>query len=199
MCQEANSGAITTFSAGLTSPLELVWSTVTGVLYVTGGDGRVVAINPAATRAVIATGLSQPYGIALDESNSNKHLYVAEGGVRQLVRLSLDGSDTLLHMDTDIAPSGDDSGLQYPQGLAYDTANKAVLVANLLANRVRRSLVSTAGNAIAPAVYLDGLATPRGVARDANSGRVFVTSGFFNEGVQIAPGLITEVIQLGQL
>ena len=191
------SGTVTDFAINLLSPIELAHSSTTGLLYVTcgGASGSVQTINPAGTKTTILTGLSHPYGIALHETSSHKHLYIALGGTKQVVRYTLGSTGTTVSGSASTVVSA--GLLQYPHGVVFDSTSNGVFVTDLILNGVFRQAPVTTdspGGGTLEA-YASGILTPRGFAIDS-SGKKFVASGLYHDSVQQSPGLVTGIQEL---
>jgi sugar lactone lactonase YvrE len=128
-------GRSTPVVQGLRSPSGLAFDRGSGVLYVSDtGGGRVVGVNlsmPAPSPFLVATGLADPEGVAVDgdgrvlvvEGGTGRLFRVEDGGRRQLVASGLPtgtvgiglpllnySSDVLVRRDGTIVVSGDADG-----------------------------------------------------------------------------------------
>ena len=147
-----------------------------------GGAGWVVgppatySAAPLATISGLATGLSSPYGIALDPISGN--IYVADALALSVFVYPALGNSLGLPNEAPLATiSGPATDLSYPQGIALDSSDD-VYVADNRANSLFVYPAGIHGN-VAPSsatistIMTTGLGWPQGIALDS-SGKIYV-------------------------
>jgi sugar lactone lactonase YvrE len=127
-----------------------------GNLFVTSGGG-VLKVTSAGAVTQFVTGLNVPHGIGLDPSTGT--LYVAEVNSASLKAITSAGVVSTLETGY----------FDYPQAVVVDSANEVLYVTDLALNLVVQ--VSFTGQATGVAA---GLAFPRGLALDTNTGAFYV-------------------------
>jgi len=141
------------------------------LLVLASGPAGMVAVSGAASTAVaaevpLAGGLSQPYGVAVDNSGD---IYVADSGNNRVVEITPSGTSTVVG-----------SGFGTPKGVAVDNSGD-VFVADTGNNEVVEITPSGSGQTIG-----SGLLAPAGVAVD-NSGDIYVADSGNNRVVEFTP------------
>ncbi len=166
------------------------------------------ALNEAPTATISGsnTGLTNPYGIALD---SSRNIYVADDGsyaneftASVFVYPALGSSTGMLNEAPTATISGSDTGLSFPMGIALDSSGK-IYVANAAPNSVivYPALGSSTGLLNeAPTATISGsntgLSNPQGIALDS-SGKIYVAdedaaSVFVYPALGSSTGLLNE-------
>ena len=147
----ANPAPIATIS-GLDGPSALA-SNNAGTLYVanSGATSEILLFRKGSTHSFrsISTGVSEPFGIALDQSGT---LFVSNGRSRTVTE----------YPKNHTSPSQTIGGFQCPEGLAVDV-NGNVFVADVCQGQV---FEITKGSAIATSLNLQDLTAPFGCAVD---------------------------------
>ena len=181
-------------STGLNTPFGVAVDPGTGHLFVTntgpgagsvteyakGADGNAA---PVATIAGASTGLSAPFGIAVDAATGN--LLVANSGGSSVTVYAAGASGNVAPLRT---LKGTHTGLDQPAGLVVD-ASGAVVVANLGGGSVTRYAAGASGDAAPLATIAGaqtGLSSPAGIAVDA-SGNLLVGDVGSNAVTTYAP------------
>ena len=142
------------------------------------GQGPALAFSPSTQTTAPATGLSQPYGVAVDAAGD---VFIGEPGANLVYKVTPGGVQTGVGTITG-----------HPYGLAVDGAGD-VYIAELNNNRVVK--VTPAG--VQTTVPATGLTQPIAVAVDG-SGDVFISDRNNNRVVEITPsGVQTTVPATG--
>ena len=129
-------------------------------------NNRVVEVKANGTQTTVASGLSDPYGVAVDGSGD---VFIADTYNNRVVEVKANGTQTTVG-----------SGLSYPFGVAVDGSGD-VFIADGANNRVVE--VNPGGTQTTVA---SGLAGPYGVAVDG-SGDAFIADTLHNQVVEVNP------------
>jgi len=167
------------------------------------------------SRATTQSGIRSPVGLAYD--NSNTRLFVADSGNNRVTVFNVatgtiangENASNVLGQSTYTASGSHttQSGMDTPFGLAYDSANTRLFVADADSNRVTVFNVATgtiangenASNVLGHANYTNGSAnttqsgmnTPLGVAYDSTNNQLYVDDGFNNRTMLFSTSSIT--------
>src|SRR6266571_2890268 len=150
---------------------EVFGSSIT--VYAAGASGNA---TPTATIAGGNTGLSLPFGVALDGAGN---IYVANSGGN----ITVDGSITVYaagasgNATPTATIAGGNTGLSIPQGIALDGTGN-IYVANINNNSITVYAAGASGNATPTATIAGGntgLSFPVGIALDG-AGNIYVTN-----------------------
>ena len=182
---------------------------VLATTYIHGiGVGPQIAFGPGVQTTVPASGLNQPFGVAMDGANdlfiadafNNRVVEVTPGGVQTTVAsglgqpmgVAVDGAGDLFIADTnnnsvvEVTPGGVEttvvSGLNQPLSVAVDGAGD-LFIADTNNNRV----VEVTPGGVQTMVPASGLNSPFGVAVDG-AGDVFIADTNNNRVVEVTPG-----------
>jgi DNA-binding beta-propeller fold protein YncE len=171
----ATSGSI----AGSTN-LSVISST-TGELFVLNGLTENVSVFDASSSGNISperkfgnlTGLYDPHGIAVDTVNNEIFItnfaYPDRSSITVYTRTANGNASPVRTI------SGNLTGLNAPNGIAVDTANNEIFVANYLSNSINVYTRTAKGNT-APLRTISGLGGPISVAVDTINNEIFVAN-----------------------
>ena len=148
--------------------------------YVQGsGVGPQIDFLPNTETAVASSGISNPYGVAVDGSGA---VYIADTGNLRILKETPTGAD----YTQSTVPT---STLSDPIGIAVD-GNGNVYIADPGTNRILKE-TPTAGS-YSESVVAEGLGPPLGVAVDGNGNVYVAITTYFDTSNNLVPGVLYE-------
>lgn len=154
-------------------------------------NGSVRKISPSGVVTTLTNGLTFPYGICIDPSNTN--LYVADGTSRKIFKVEIQtGTITLIAGNSaggNTDGIGEQASFNLPFGVIVDPTNTYLYVSDFFNNNIRRITLSNAQVSLfagsGTSSFADGNGSnasfygPIGMAVDAG-GNLFVADHFNN-------------------
>ena len=138
--------------------------------------GRLLSIDPATHRVhELATGFAFPNAVVADDQG---HLYVSDSSQGRVYRLSPDGRQVAVWLDSPLLRSTDPDLPVGANGMAFDRTGRFLYVANTGNRAIVRVPVRSAGEAGRAEVFADG-----GIL-DAEAGLSVPTALFGADGIQ---------------